>query len=98
MPFQAILYFGYGISRVSGTKQAFYIEKSIPKFVTALSVPINHEHRDSTPYLFNDAFASCDYIKLLTNNEQESIRKAVVIRHLQFDAMYWPLPEVTQVS
>lgn len=47
-------------------------------FVTFLSVPINHEHRDSTLYLFNDAFTGCDYTKLLPNNEQDRIRKALV--------------------
>jgi hypothetical protein len=62
-------------------------------FVTVLSVPINHEYRDSTPYLFNDAFTGYDF-----NNKKDSIRKAPVTTGLQFDATYWPLLAVTQVT
>jgi hypothetical protein len=44
-------------------------------------------------------FSSCDCTKLLPNNEQDGIgKKPLVTTGLQFDATYWRLPAVTQVS
>ena len=69
MSFQIVLYF---VSFWNQTDVLYW--KSIPMFVTVLSVAINHEHRDSTLHLFNDTFTGC---------EQVNIRKAPVTTGLQ---------------
>jgi hypothetical protein len=114
MPFRVVLYFGYGISYISGTKQTFYIEKVFrcswwfyqSQLITnietlrciyltthSLAVTAQNNYR-----IMNRTALGRHRSQQACNNEQDSIRKAPVTTGLQFDATYWPLPAVTQVS